>query len=271
MAKSQTGDATNKSNSIYNQSQQQLAPVQSGLRSSQSGTQGQAVSGLTQQQTTGGYDPGQLTGLRSTGAQFTQTGGYDPTQLSKITGGYQNFADTGGYTPDQANQFLNQATSGVTGTYNVLADQLKNNTAAQGGRQTGEMSQLARNLGQDQANATLAAQTNLNQQINQNKLAGLGGLASTNADVAAGRRGAFGQQIGLESGVASGVQGANQTLGNMSLAQMNQLLSSYGLQFGTQQDAINALTQLSRNPGLFGNIMQGISTISAPVSLTGKI
>lgn len=261
MAKSQTNDATNKSNSIYNQSQQQLSPVQSGLRSSQSGTQGQAVSGLTQQQTTGGYDPGQLTGLRSTGAQFTQTGGYDPTQLAKITGGYQTFADTGGYTPEQANNFLNQATSGVTGTYDVLANQLKANTAAQGGRQTGEISQLARNLGQDQANATLAAKTGLDTMVNQNKLAGLGGLSNVNADVAAGRRSAFGQNIGLEGGVASGVQGANQALSNMSLDQMNQLLSSYGLQFGTQQQAIDALTQLSKNPGLFGNILQGISTI----------
>jgi len=292
MAKSQTQDATNKANSIYNQGQQQLQPVQQGLMSqtgigapaapgSTSQFQGQtgqeAKAGFENMQTTGGYDPTQLQGLRSTSQGFTQTGGYDPNQLATLTGGYTDFAQTGGYDQAAKDRFLNQATSGVTSDYDVLQQQLQRRAAAQGGNVAGETAMMARNLAQDQANATLNAQTALDQQINANKLAGLGGLGTTAANVAGAREAGFGQQLGLEGGVAAGsragtqgLQGLYDTSTGQLTAQGNQLLQSMGLQFNTQEEAISFLTNLSKNPGLFGNIMQGIGAVGGanPVSFT---
>lgn len=269
MAKSQTSYGTNAANNLNNQAQGFAgpgSPLYQGFQSSLSGGQSRqselydnALAGYKQQQTTGGYDPTQLANLRSNVSSNMQTGGYDPAVASDIMSGYGNFATTGGFTPTQEQAFIRQATQGVTGTYNTLQQQAMQDKARTGGLGTGgDISQMARQLTQAQAGATLNAETALQQIESQNKLAGLGGEAGFAGQQAQGRLAATGQGIGLESGVASGVQGANAGLSNLFNTQTgqvtalgNQLLQTLGLDFSTQAEAASILSNLSKNPGLF--------------------
>lgn len=209
---------------------------------------------------TGGYDQGTLDYLKGAGQQFASSGGYDPTKYNQLSAGYKDFADTGGFSDRDKSQFINQATSGVKNTYDVLANQAELNRNKTGGLGTGgDQSQLARQLSQQQASATLGAQTNLHALESQNKLAGLAGgtgletsaaagrlnslgtmtsLAGTQAgntvsalngasnlttNQAAGIRAGVGQQQNLESGVATGSNNANSVLSSLYNTETNQI------------------------------------------------
>jgi hypothetical protein len=91
MAKGQTQQATNASNSLINKAGTETQPIVSGLESRYPMDQGTAdLYGSTaagaygEDLTTGGYDPGQLPALRANTANLAATGGYDPGQLSDI-------------------------------------------------------------------------------------------------------------------------------------------------------------------------------------------
>jgi hypothetical protein len=265
VAKAQTSAATSGAKSLIDQANKELPPVIQGFQDQR--TQdiqtanrllGEAESGYQQQQTTGGYDPTQLANLRTELGGMAPTGGYDPEQLAAITGGYGNFAQTGGFTLPQQQTYLRQATAGLGTTESALANAARRSAAATGGDASAAIAQMQGELGGQQAEATNTALANLNAQINANKLAGLGGLGTTEANLAQARQGVAGLQTGLEGGVARGVQAANQGLAGLFntetgqiTAQGQQLLDAMGLKYSTQQGAINALTQLSRNPGLF--------------------
>lgn len=276
MAKSQTKQATEQSKNIYSGAPEQFQPIVGGLKEQQQQTQGfqtqtgqEAKTGFENMQTTGGYDPNQLTGLRGTAQKFTETGGYDPTQLAKITGGYENFAQTGGYDPAQQAAFINAATSGVGSTYDVLRQQQQRQRAAQGlGMGGGEFAQLAREGTAAQQQADLNANVQLQSIINANKLAGLGGGAAVSADVAGKKLGAFGQQAGLESGVAAGsragtagLEGLFDTSTGQLTTQGNQILQAVNSMFGVQLNANQLMQELSKNPGWFQTLMGDIGTV----------
>jgi hypothetical protein len=196
------------------------------------------------------------------------TGGYDPTQLAQTLGGYSNLATTGGYTPQLQQAYMNQATAGNPILAANLASAAQRNAAATGGNAQAGIANIQQQLGEQQAQTTNAAQLGLQQQITANQLQGLGGLQSTEQQLAAARQGITGQQTGLESGVASGVQGANAGLSGMYGTQAsqadqlsNQVLQGLGLQFGTESSAANIMQQLSKNPGLFQTALGDIAQI----------
>lgn len=173
------------------------------------------------------------------------TGGYDPKTLNALLSGYGDLATTGGFTPAQSQAFVRQATEGTQATYGTLEDQAKRARIATGGLGTGgALSQMARQLGQVQGTNTLNANVALNELQTSNKLAGLGGEANVAGSVA-GNRLAANEMIN---------QLYNTTTGQVSDLG-NKLLKTLGLDFATQGEAINALTQLSRNPGLFQTIL----------------
>lgn len=314
MAKSQTNQATGAANTLINQANAQLPPVVSGLQSDRAVSQGeagqtfgQALSGYTQQQTTGGFDPTQLANLRSEFAGMVPSGGYDPTQLANLRtslagmapsggydpaqlaqtlSGYGTMADTGGFSAMDRQNYLNQATSGSTSLASNLAAAAQRSAAASGGSAGSSLADIQRTAGSQAADATTGALTGLNQQINANKLAGLGGLAGTEQSLAAARQGISGQQAslesgvaggsraiaglqsGLESGVAGGVQAANQGISNLFntatgqvTALGQQVLQGLGLQYGTEAQGSQILQELSKNPGLFQTIVGDIGTI----------
>jgi hypothetical protein len=285
MAKSQTNAATSGSTALINDATTQAGPGSPlynsimGTQSTAAGNQASLLSGaesgisnLQNLSSTGGYNPSQLAGLTTQTANMTSTGGYDPSQLAATMGGYSNLATTGGYTPQQAQQFVQEATEGTQATYGALEQQAKQNATATGGLGTsGGLSQMARQLSQVQGQNTLNAEVALNQSQTANKLAGLGGETSLESSVAGNKIAAQGQQLGLASNVAGNTLQGNESA-NSQLSQLfntetgqvtatgQQLLSSLGLDFSTQGEAINALTQLSKNPGLFQTILGDLTS-----------
>ncbi len=253
-----------------------MKQFQSSLGTAQ-GRQGQtfdaSFGALQQDLQTGGYDPSVLSGLRSTAQDFTNTGGFDPTKLSesyagydKAMSGYEDLANTGGYSPEQAQAFVRQATEGTQSTYGALQDQAKRASIATGGQgTTGAISQMARQLSQTQGRNTLDAEVALNERQTANKLSGLGGetnvaggKAALTSNVAAGRRAGEQIQQNLEGSVAGGKLQASQMMNqlfNTTTGEVSdlgtKLLQTLGLNFSTQQGAINSLVQLSKNPGKF--------------------
>jgi hypothetical protein len=241
MANSSTGNAANASKNLINQAQGLAGPgsslytgFQNSLGTAQA-NQGQEYSGAMS-------NIGNLQSLAS-------TGGYNPTQLNQIMGGYTDLATTGGYTPQQSNQFIQQATEGTQATYGALENQAKQAQNATGGLGTsGGLSQMARQLSQAQGQNTLNAEVALNQSQTSNKLAGLGGEANVAGNVAGNTLQATetaGNQLN---------QLYNTTTGQVT-ALGNQMLSSLGLDFQTQEQAANTLAKISQNPSMFQSLM----------------
>lgn len=235
--------------------------------------------------TSSSYDPTALSGLRDTSQQFITSGGYDPAARNTIEQGYSDFAGTGGFTEDQKNQFLNRATSGVSSTYDILGNQAAQSRAKTGGLGTGgDFSQLARQLGQAQGEATLGAQTSLTDQINRNKLAGLGGLSaeqadlagkrqgslaglrSTEADVAASKLAGAAQERGLQGDIAGGIRsgtGIQQGLEGDVASGSRASLSGLGNLYNEQTGEISSLgNQILQSLGLnFSTQAEGLSIL----------
>lgn len=237
MSKSQNQAVSNSANNLAATSGQQLSNVVGGLGSQQTGVQ----SGMQQPSFNSAY------GAYNTA---TTTGGYDPTQYANTLGGYNAMASTGGFTPAQETAYMDQATSGVTNTGNVLASQLAQSKAKTGGLGGGgEAAQMARQLEQTQAGAEQGAAVNLNQQINANKLAGLGGSAGLQAS-----------QAGNKLAAAGGLSSLYNTATGQITALGNQILQMYGIDSSNQQAALAALTNLATqsgsSQGILGNIGQ---------------
>lgn len=237
MSKPQNNAVTNSANNLVNSSNAQMLPYISSLQGSQSQT------ATTNQQPSFNSAFGAFN-------DATTTGGFDPTQYSSTLGGYNNLASTGGFTPAQSNAYMDQATSGVTNTYNTLAAQLAQNKAKTGGLGgSGEQAQMARQLAQTQASAEQGAAVNLNQLKTSNMLSGLGGSSSLQAS-----------QAGNKLSAASGLSGLYNTATGQITAQGNQILQAMGLNFSNQAEALQALTKLATSPsssqGILGNIAE---------------
>jgi hypothetical protein len=248
-----------------------------------------AMGGYGDEMTTGGYDPAVAAGLRSSTGDIATTGGYDPTKLldlqgrmigtsttggydpallqkivsgagatydptslATIRGGYTDFAKTGGFAPTDISNYLNTATAGVRGAYDVLGGQaadVASKTGGMGGASA--LARMARQGASAASEADIAAQAGLTSQINANKMAGLGGLQGTESDVArlaqsgagilgttagtqasnilrsqgqeaslmgdvaGGRRTGVNQQLNLESDIAAGKRAGTQGMANL--------------------------------------------------------
>ena len=207
MAKSDQKQARASAQTTSQQAQQQLAPV---------------IQGNQQQQQ---VDLGRATEQYGAANQGLNSAGKT----------YQNFADTGGFDEAAKTNYLNRATSGVTNTGTALEQQAQQMRSKSGGAGTGgQVAQIARQLGQTQADATNQAQMNLNQQINANKLAGASGLT----DVAKAHSMLFDENTGAASDLGK------------------QVLAAYGIQYQTEAQANQILAQLATTPGIFDNIMR---------------
>jgi hypothetical protein len=276
MAKAQTNYATNAANNLINQAQGLTAPLMGQFQSSlgaatdrQGKTFDASFGALQDQMQSGGYDPAVLDYLRSSTKDFATTGGYDPESLKQMMGGYSDLATTGGFSPEQGQAFIRQATEGTEATYGALQDQARRAQVATGGQGTsGAISQMARQLSQTQGRNTLDAEVALNERQTANKLIGLGGESNLAGNVAAGKRAGGSMQLGLEGNVAGNKMDATRIMSHLfdtTTGQIsdlgNKLLQTLGLNFRTQAEAIQALTQLSKNPGkfqtIFGDLIAG--------------
>lgn len=213
MAKGQQKQATNVAQNMVSGVATDTAPVVSNATAQQQKLQGQADTTL-----------GTSQGLEQGAA-----------------GTYSDFAKTGGFSPTDETAFLNRATRGVSGTYDVLKAAADRRRAAAGGLGTGgEDVALARHAGQDVAEANTNAMAALKQQENANKLAGAGGLS--------GLYGQTNQLYDTQTGAAN--------------AAGKQVLDALGLKYQTDAEAGNILQKLSQNPGTFDNILRIANTAS---------
>lgn len=266
MAKSQTNAATSGAQSLISQAQSQTQPFIQGFGNLENtynqqanGSYGAASSGFTNQQQTGGYSPSQAAMLTGGYSGIASGGGYSPSALNTLNSGYGSLAANGGFNPTQANQFIEQATEGTGTTYSALEQQAKQNLVKTGGLGGGGgLSQMARQLSQAQGQNTLNAEVGLNQLQTQNKLAGLQGFGNTQQNL-------VNNQLGALQGFGNfaGNQAANINAGNVGQANLygtsagaglaagNSSLAALGLDFSSQQSAINSLVNLSKNPGAF--------------------
>lgn len=296
------GDALGRGGAAFTGAQQGFTQAQSTggydpgmLQTIRQNAAGLATSGGYDPETlakmqTGGFDPNTLQKLRGQYDEFVQTGGYDPAALQT----YRNFATTGDFTPQQKSQFMAQATGGVGQTYKTLMAQDQARRAATGGLGGDATAQMARNLAQGQAQATIGGETSLHDIISANKLAGAGGLgqiataresaltgergletdvaAGTRgmaADVASGRRAGAQQLADIEAGVARGSLTADQGLAqlyNSATGEINDagrlILGVMGIDADNQKAAINALVNLSKNPGAFDDVLRIASLVT---------
>jgi hypothetical protein len=227
---------------------------------------GAAATNLSQ---TGGYDPNQLATLRSSIASTGSSEGYGRE-------GYQSLADTGGFTDAQQTDFLQHAVEPTIASYGRNRDELTRRMAINGGYSPGytsSESRLDRQKNEDIATAGMTGRVNLNNMIQANKLAGLGGLASTQQEINQNKQAGINSGIGLEAGVASGKvagQDALQRYMDSGVSALNQndiIQLQNRLQSGniTAADSQMLAQIASQQKSLYDNIMQGVSAVGGAV------
>lgn len=256
-----TRDARDKANQTSDQAKTELAPVIQGNQAQQQTD----LSRATEQYNAAnqGLDKASGTLDKSLGTLDTAGTNLDTAGSTLGSSGktFQNFADTGGFDAAARTNYLNRATSGVTNTGTALEEQARLARSKSGGAGTGgEISQIARQLGQRQADATNQAQMDLNQQINANRLAGASGLTQvgqSQTGVGQARTSVANAQtnVGANQGDIAKAHsmlfdantGAASELGK-------QILAAYGLKYNTENEATALLARMANNPGILDTI-----------------
>jgi hypothetical protein len=242
---------------------------------------------------TGGYTPGEVSTLTAGGI-----GGMSPEQVAAVRGGYQNLMATGGLSDATADAMRRQAAGSAQGVYATMGQNLARQQGIAGtGGAGGETAEMARQAGQEAATATTGANAQIGQLRQQGEIAGTQGLGQFEtgvgaanraalSDIAAGRRAGVSEQAGVEANVAKGTltaSQANQDLATNAATQRIQaaggLVNLYQSQPGYVTSLVNSIIQqqqvggqlttqqaqimdeLSKNPGLFANIMQGVTSL----------
>lgn len=143
--------------------------------------------------------------------------------------GYTDFATTGGYSEADKNLIRSQESSALSSLYGNMQDQLRRQKSVQGGYAPGYSGQnaaLARQLAEQTSEGVRDTNISIQNAVNQNKLAGLGGLG------------------GMESLKLSGL--------GMTDSQIAQLL--------------NTQAGLSTRPGTFDNLLNYMKTASGAIA-----
>jgi hypothetical protein len=214
---------------------------------------------------TGGWDPNRvksmdenIQGLKT----FGKTGGIDDASMARMRGGgvYDEFAQTGGLSAGDRGNIRSRATSTIPQFYSNMRDEANRNSTAQGGYGPGQaalMSRMGRGQAGAGADAALNAELGITDQVNKGRLAGAGGMASSeNAAMGlktgnqlAGMTGASNIEQGLQESIRSGQEygttglqsiGDNQRMADMMASDKN---AGYRMQ-GTQ--GIDQMAQADR-------------------------
>ena len=103
--------------------------------------------------------------------------------------GFQNFAQTGGFSPTDLANIRARAVSPVRAVYANAQQNVNRQRALQGGYSPGFgvlQSRMAREQGQQTSDAAIGAESNIAEMVQQGKLAGLQGMASTEGTTSGG-------------------------------------------------------------------------------------
>lgn len=245
---------------------------------------------------TGGYDPAKMSQLQKGYTDLTANGmgGINPDQAAKIRSGYENLASTGGISDDTANSMRRESASNVQGIYSTLGSNLARTNRAQGITAGGETAQMARQAAEESAKATTGVNAQVGQLRQQGTIAGLGGLSNFEQGAASGQREALAGESSLATSEAQGrlsASAAQQELASGAAQQriqaagglanlyssapgyvtslVQQIMQSQSVtgQLTTEQTQI--MQELAKTPGLFDNIMKGISVAAGAASGVG--
>lgn len=321
MITSEQKRASTQQGGFYNQ----MLPYQQGTQNYATATRDATTGGYKNFADTGGFTPETLARLRGAvnnqdfldarsrfqglgnvnvardpnlTALSQEGGGWNPESLSTVRGGYGELAKTGGWSPEDISRFRRQTADIPSATFGAMGRNLQNQARVQG-IGPGYTSQT-RNLMRDKQTAidTAMRQGNIGlaESIRQGKLAGLGGLGTTESSIAGTRLGAAGQLQGAsnleaqlrQQGAIAGAEGL-MGLGNLNLgnewaiqnattgnqlaglggmagmyqatpgaynAATSQLLQSQGLQAGTQGNLIQQHMQNNPNVSAWDRAMQ---------------
>lgn len=215
---------------------------------------------------------GDISGLQSIGA----TGGIDAAGAARMRGGgvYDDFAQTGGLSQSDRANIKARALSPVSSMASTTRDEMARRRSVQGGFSPGfdaSTRALQRDTARNIADTDLSANLGITDQVNQNKLAGAAGMASTEGNYQGlktgnqltGLTGAANTEMGLNNSIAgnqlSALGGANATANGM--ANVDNMNANIG--FGNAniqgQNINNQLNQ--QNLGVSG--MQGLYSSDA--------
>ena len=226
MAKQQTKQANNTVNNTVSAANDQTQ------------TQGQVLSGQQ------GVSAGQANESYDTAQNNYRTAA---DTFGNAATGFSTMANTGGFTPEDKSAYLSRAEDAATSAYKTAGDQAQRTRAAAGGLGTGgETAQMARQASEAGSSAVKGAQSDLNTQINANKLAGLSGTNASASGLA-----------GVGSGEGTLYNSASGTL----TEQGRQVLQNMGLRYSTDMEGSQIIAQLSKNPGAFQTGLGDITSI----------
>lgn len=194
-----------------------------------------------------------------TGAEdLRATGGFSPETINPIRSGYSNMAVTGGFDPGQKESFLRRATSPITAMYARAKDELNRRRAIQGGGPgfTSSDARITRQGANAGADTSLNANVELNNQVRQGRMSGLGGLTTL---ATAEQGGKVAGQDALQRYTQMGIAG----LSDLDTTELRNRLQTGQI---SQSDA-QLLAQLaSQDKSTFDKIMQGVQVGAGAVA-----
>lgn len=139
------------------------------------------------------------TGTDSGGSSWSSFNSGQPQSFA----GFQNFAQTGGFSPTDLANIRSRAVSPVRAVYANAQQNVNRQRALQGGYSPGFgvlQSRMAREQGQGISDAGISAEGNIAEMVQQGKLAGLQGMASTEGTTSGGGSSGGGGGDGTEAG-----------------------------------------------------------------------
>lgn len=230
---------------VKQQAQGQMA--QNNANETSTNTQLQGVLG-TAQSNAASLLPGVVSGY----SDIQSGGGYDPSILGNINSTYGDLASTGGISPGQETAIKNEASQAARSTYQTASDQAQRQMAATGGYGvsgsiTGSLARQGSEAASTAANAATAQLAPIEQ---QGKIAGAAGLSNTQQNLASNK-------LAATQGLTN-VYGMNETQVN---ATVGQILQNYQQTGQLNNQDMSILTNLAEQPGVFDKIVSTIGTL----------
>lgn len=184
----------------------------------------------------------------------TGSANYGNSAVGNALTGYQNFAQTGGYSPQDLANIRARSIAPIRGIYDSTVQGIQRQNAlsgSYGGANTSAaLAKAARDMNYSTSDATTNAEANIAQLVQQGKLYGLGGLASTG--------------LGSNAQSLQALQGQNSLYGTtpaLTNTFGNQLLTSAAQGINIPSDFNQTLGNIAGILGLSGATVSTLSKI----------
>lgn len=221
--------------------------------------------------------------------QYNNLYGQTQSMFAPQRAGYMDFAQTGGFTPQNIQDIRARAEAPIRGAYSNAMAEVERNKALSGGYSPNANAALAK-MTREQSYANADAETNANaaiaQLVQQGKLAGLGGLNTTDAaqltalnEALSGQRSLYGTTPGQTSMYGTQLGQSNAQLNDVQ--QLQNQLANIIIQGQLGKSSIpsnyqQALGNIGGTLGLGGQIFSGLSGLgglfgSSPLASTSTV